>query len=234
MGLHSYIDEDWDSFSKRWYRKRKTRNAINYVPYLEPLPPEPVSYLDYGEYSKSRAVRKIKKMNSYRIVGWCCEYAEINYPSWLASVPFDDLKSLEILSRYYCFELPNMETFLLKREPYMQSLRDAWFSEAGHNLKVLGDQAKLKGLIQALSAAYKGIEELFANPTYQPQLAASLRILTGVVANETVTYIRDVEHNDWGHKGYSDFSEGKNPNFEYPQIFTNYSPLQTIFSAQEE
>lgn len=234
MGLYSYIDEDWDSFSKRWYRKRKTRNMINYVPYLEPLPPEPVSYLDYEKYSKSRPVRKIKKINSYRIIGWCCECAEINYPTWLASVPFEDLKSLEILSKYYCFELPDLETYLLRREPYMRSLRERWFSESGHNSKMLVDQANLKGLIQALSAGYKGIEELFANPTYQPQLAASLRILTGVVANEVVLYLRAFDDDEWGHKGYRDFLEGKNSNFEYPQIFTNYSPLQTIFSAEKE
>jgi hypothetical protein len=234
MGLHSYIDEDWHSFSKSWYRKRKTRRAINYVPYLEPMPTDPGSYLDYEEYSKSRAVRKIKKINSYRIVGWCCEYAEINYPTWLAHVPFHDLKTLESLSMYYCFELPDMETFLLKREPYMRLLRERWFSESGTNSQMLLDQANLKGLIQALTATYKGIEELFANPTYQPQLAASLRVLTGVIANEVVLYIRDVDDNDWGHKGYSDFLEGKNPNFEYPQIFTNYSPSQTLFSAEEE
>jgi len=231
--LRSYIDEEWDLFSKRWYRKRKTKSAINYVPYLEPLPPEPDSYLDYDEYSKSRAVRKIKRMNSNRIIAWCCGHAEINYPTWLASVPFDEMKLLETLSTYYCVELPNMETFLLKREPYMRSLRDRWVSESGHNLKVLGDQSKLKGLIQALSSAYKGIEELFANPTYQPKLAVSLRILAGVVANETSLYIREVEDNNWGHKGYSDFLEGKNPNFEYPQIFTNYSPLQTIYGSEE-
>ncbi len=233
MSLRSYIDEEWDLFSKRWYRKRKTKSAINYVPYLEPLPPEPDSYLDYDEYSKSRAVRKIKRMNSNRIIAWCCGHAEINYPTWLASVPFDEMKLLETLSTYYCVELPNMETFLLKREPYMRSLRDRWVSESGHNLKVLGDQSKLKGLIQALSSAYKGIEELFANPTYQPKLAVSLRILAGVVANETSLYIREVEDNNWGHKGYSDFLEGKNPNFEYPQIFTNYSPLQTIYGSEE-
>jgi hypothetical protein len=233
VSLRSYIDEEWDLFSKRWYRKRKTKSAINYVPYLEPLPPEPDSYLDYDEYSKSRAVRKIKRMNSNRIIAWCCGHAEINYPTWLASVPFDEMKLLETLSTYYCVELPNMETFLLKREPYMRSLRDRWVSESGHNLKVLGDQSKLKGLIQALSSAYKGIEELFANPTYQPKLAVSLRILAGVVANETSLYIREVEDNNWGHKGYSDFLEGKNPNFEYPQIFTNYSPLQTIYGSEE-
>jgi len=233
VSLHSYIDEEWDLFSNRWYRKRKTKSAINYVPYLEPLPPEPDSYLDYDEYSKSRAVRKVKRMNSNRIIAWCCGHAEINYPTWLASVPFDEMKLLETLSTYYCVELPNMETFLLKREPYMRSLRDRWVSESGHNLKVLGDQSKLKGLIQALSSAYKGIEELFANPTYQPKLAASLRILAGVVANETSLYIRDVEDNYWGHKGYIDFLEGKNPKFEYPQIFTNYSPLQTIYSSEE-
>lgn len=233
MSLRSYIDEEWDLFSKRWYRKRKTKSAINYVPYLEPLPPEPDSYLDYDEYSKSRAVRKIKRLNSNRIIAWCCGHAEINYPTWLASVPFDEMKLLETLSTYYCVELPNMETFLLKREPYMRSLRDRWVSESGHNLKVLGDQSKLKGLIQALSSAYKGIEELFANPTYQPKLAVSLRILAGVVANETSLYIREVEDNNWGHKGYSDFLEGKNPNFEYPQIFTNYSPLQTIYGSEE-
>lgn len=233
MSLRSYIDEEWDLFIKRWYRKRKTKSASNYVPYLEPLPPEPDSYLDYDEYSKSRAVRKIKRMNSNRIIAWCCGHAEINYPTWLASVPFDEMKLLETLSTYYCVELPNMETFLLKREPYMRSLRDRWVSESGHNLKVLGDQSKLKGLIQALSSAYKGIEELFANPTYQPKLAVSLRILAGVVANETSVYIREVEDNNWGHKGYSDFLEGKNPNFEYPQIFTNYSPLQTIYASEE-
>ena len=234
MGLYSYIDEDWDAFSKRWYRKRRTKIAINYVPYLEPLPSEPDSYLDYGDYSKNRAVRKIKRINSYRIIGWCCQHAEVDYPTWLASVPFDQLKWLESISNYYCFELPNMETFLLKREPYMRSLRARWFSESGHNLKILGDQAKLKALIEALSAAYRGIEELLANPTYQPQLAASLRILTGVVANETVQYIREIDDNEWGHTGYSDFLEGKNSNFTYPQIFTSYSPLVSKYSTEEE
>jgi hypothetical protein len=234
MGLRSYIDEDWDSFSRRWHRKRKTKNAINYVPYLAPLPPEPDSYADYKEYSKSRAVRKIKRLNSYRIIGWCCEHAEMNRPTWLKSVPFDDLKLLETLSNYYCFDLPNMETFLLKREPYMKSIRGKWFSESGHNLRVLGDQENLKGLIQSLSIAYKGIEELFGNPIYQPQYAASLRVLAAVLEDEADLYLKNTDDPVCGWGSYRDFLDRKNPNFDYPQTFINYSPLVTIYSDDEE
>jgi hypothetical protein len=232
MRFYSYVDEDWNTFSRRWYRKRRTKIAINYIPYLEPLP-ESETYLNYAEYLKSPSVMKIKRINANRIIGWCCHHAEVDFPAWLPSVPLKDLKTLKTLSQYYCFDLPNIETFLLKREPYMRLLRERWLNESGTNLGGLDDQAKVKALIEALWATYKGIEELFSNPTYQPHLAATLRVLAGIVSSGAVEYLREADDDTWGHKGYSDFLEGKNPNFEYPQIFTNYSPLEPVFSVEE-
>jgi len=195
----------------------------SYVPYLEPLPPVPSNQDDYSVYLKSRSVRNVNKTNAYRVIGWCCDHAEIEYPGWLESVPLDDLKVLENLAMYFCVELPSIETFLLARESHMRTLRERWVLDTGVSGRVFVDQARVQGIVYALSSSYRGLEELFANATYLPQLAASLRILTGVVASETKMYLLDSDVFDWGPSDYSDFLDGKNPNFVYPSVSTKYS-----------
>lgn len=217
----SYRDQ-LESWSRKRITKPPSRQSGAFYWIGDP-PPFPEEYDERGyKIDATYAKRKWREWRKkYCLEELRCFYVELGVEQnvTVKEAPLAELEVLNSLSNYYLLWLPLFESFLRKREGYMQYRRYEWTKADRTNMREIGNQALLLRLLELLKHVYLAIPELLLD--YQPKAHAN-------IANSLLDCCMSVDHKFTDHLFKSNLENWKRSDFDDFHKRWRLEPLQDL------
>ena len=207
---HRSYQDELNSWSRKRITKLPSRQSGRLYWIGDP-PPFPDEYDERGyKIDNTYAKRKWREWRKRHCLEELrCFYLELGVEQnvTVKEAPLAELEVLDSLSNYYLLWLPLYESFLRKREGYMQHRRYEWTKADRTNFRAIGNQALLLQLLELLKHVYLAIPELLLD--YQPKAHANIAkaLLDGCmsVGKEFTDHLYKSNLENWTRSDFDDF-----------------------------